>query len=347
MLRFGKGELGCIIMAKGTTRGKGGRSASRSTARQLYSERLKAIKPLVSIALRKAGKETRSDQRKVLRYYKYLIGDGKQPGVSLGVKAKVTSRSKKKLAELQKAIGQGQLPGIRYAFVPSVIEAKTKKVAAVKIKQTGKLPIVKIGDVCTVTLPFDVENFIDDREIMEGAIEEMMVTLEEYAKGAEVVRFRIATGEHGQTRMYASLQNYEVVDEVLRIMNRYTESKRPGHDWGNWLYGLSIEFANNQRDMYARTQAFSRRREGMREIRKLRTDYGGILEVVSGQNVSYAEQIARDFAGRTDDPDTMGLLKSMTKRKLLKRTGDQFQLSQEGRRYLKAFTDAQQKIGRL
>jgi hypothetical protein len=82
-------------MAKSTTRGKGGRSQGRSTARQLYADRLKAIKPFVSIPLRRAGKETRGDQRKALKYYKYLIGDGKQPGVTLGVKAKVTSRSKR------------------------------------------------------------------------------------------------------------------------------------------------------------------------------------------------------------------------------------------------------------
>jgi hypothetical protein len=244
-------------------------------------------------------------------------------------------------------VGQGQLPGIKYAFVPSIIDPKTKKIAPVKIRQTEALPIVKVGSVSTITMPFDLDVMSEGHDEAEAVIEEMMATLLPYADGADVVRFRIATGEHGQTRMYASLQDYEVVDEVLRIMNRYSATRAPGHDWGDWLYGLAIEFADNQRDMYARDVSFSKRREGMREIKKLRVDYGGMLEVIAARVPPSSEvELTRDFSGRSVDEATAKLIKSMVKAKLLTRVGDRFYISKDGRHYLKAWTDAQQKIGR-
>ncbi len=332
-------------MAKRTTVGSGGHAKTHGklSGAELYRLRRKAIAPLVSFELPKPGRESKHARDKARKYFKYLISDGRQPGIAVGIKAKVRRKNEETLRSLQRDLGQGRLKGVKYAFIPSVVNQQTGLVEQATLKsRCGDLPVVTVGNVNTVTVPFDIKG------LLRNPYEEVRLTmalLMRCAKNAKVARFRIATGEFGQTRMYASLLEREVVQEVINIMSAYTTSD---HNWQKWVYGLAVEFTNSQRDMQEREISFNMRKEAMKEVRKIRTDFADILEVVSeyGPNVT-GRTIASKYAGRADDTITAGLLKAMHKQGMLNEHNDKWSLSKNGRDYLKKWQAIQKKIRSL
>jgi hypothetical protein len=331
-------------MAKRSTVGSGGHAKSRRrlSAAELYRLRRKAIAPLVSFKLPKPGNETKHVRNKVNKYFKYLISDGRQPGIAVGVKAKVRRKNDKTLRELQRSLGQGRLAGIKYAFVPSVVNTETGLVEQATLKsRCGDLPVVTVGRIQTVTVPFDIDALI--RNPFEE-VEITMALLMRCAKSYKVLRFRVATGEFGQTRMYRALLKHEVVGAVMEIMSEYTTDE---HLWKKWVYGLSIEFSNDQRDMVEREQAFNMRKEAMKEIRRIRTDFAGVLEVMAEGGRMDSAQISRAFAGLTNDKGALALIAEMDKKGLIVASGGNWLLSKGGREYLTKWRDIQEKINGL
>ncbi len=308
----------------------------------LYRLRRKAIASLVDFKLPPPGTETKHARDKARKYFKYLISDGRQPGIAVGVKAKVRRKNATTLRELQRSLGQGRLAGIKYAFVPSVVNQDTGLVEQATLKsRCGDLPVVTVGNINTVTVPFDIGG------LLRNPYEEVQLTmalLSRCAKNSKVSRFRIATGEFGQTRMYASLLEREVVQEVINIMSAYTTSD---HNWQKWVYGLAIEFTNDQRDMKAREIAFNTRREAMKEIRKIRTDFAGILDIMATGGRMDSNQISRSFSGLTNDKQTTTLIAEMERKGLIQASGGNWLLSKGGREYLTKWRQIQEKINGL
>lgn len=332
-------------MAKRLTVGSGGHAKSRRrmAGDDLYRLRRKAIASLVNFDLPKPGTETKHARDKVRKYFKYLISDGRQPGIAVGVKAKVRKKKAEQLRDLQRSLGQGRLPGVKYAFIPSVVNQDTGMVEPATLStRCGDLPVVTVGNVNTVTVPFDIKG------LLRNPYEEVQLTmalLKRCAKNAKIMRFRIATGEFGQTRMYASLLESEVVSEVILIMSQYTTDD---HLWKKWVYGLAIEFTNAQRDMRDREIAFNMRKEAMKEIRKIRTDFAGILSVISdGKGKMQGRQISYQFSGRLEDEQTARALKDMMRQGLVKESADNWWITQNGRAYLNKWLDIQEKINGL
>ncbi len=310
---------------------------------ELYRLRRKAIAPLVDFELPKAGTETKHARDKVRKYFKYLISDGRQPGIAVGVKAKVRRKNADTLRQLQRSLGQGRFPGIKYAFVPSVTNKDTGLVEPATLKtRCGDIPVVTVGNVNTVTVPFDIKGLI------RNPYEEVRLTmalLMRCAKNSKIQRFRIATGEFGQTRMYASLLEREVVQEVINIMSQYTTQD---HLWKKWVYGLAIEYTNSQRTMQDREIAFNQRKEAIKEVRKIRTDFAGILEVMGASRARLSDdEISYQFAGRKNDDVTQGLLQKMEKQGLVNEAHGHWWLSANGRAYLSNWQSIQEKINKL
>lgn len=322
-----------------------GAKVPRQSAAQLYRERVKAIKPYLSFKLPKAGTETKAQQNKARKYFQYLIKDRHaQPGLTSGVKARVRRKDPAKLLELQKSIGQGQLKGVKYAFVPSVVNRETGLVEAAHITETNELPIVRIGNINVVTAEFDRQALVSDtvREV-----DRVMAMLEPYADKRDVARFRVATGDSGQTRMYQALTRAEVIKYILELMRSYHHPARNAQqDVTKWVHGLSLEFTSNQRDMKERENAYTRKKEARLEIRKMRSDYGGLLEVVT-QGRDHVGAIVRKFAGRSDDDKTQKTVKEMVKNGLLKNVSDYLSLTQNGRAYFKKWTDMQEAMRQI
>lgn len=317
-----------------TTPGKRGKTlgTGRKTGAELYAERRKAVQPLVSFKLPKAGQESNSSRRKALKYFKHLLGDGNQPGIASGVKAKITRRSPKKLAELQESLGQGELPGIKYAFVHTVVDPDTGTVVPVTVKEDkGLLPIISGPGYSYVKAEFNKQALFanPDKEI-KRVIEE----LRPYGEGSEIARFRIA---NGSSRTYEALTDYEVPRIVKRYMAKYNSNKS---NWWDWLDGLIMDFAEDQRDFRDMQRAMTAKKTARGKMKKLRPDYAGVLETLdTKRGRAEIEVISSKYAGIPNDKNVKKLVESLTDKGLLQDIGGLFRLTKQGTKYLRDFQE--------
>jgi len=335
-------------MAHSSHRGSGGSGSKRQSGSVLYKQRRKQIAQYVVFKLPKPGTETPAARRKALRYFRYLIKDDSQPGIATGIKAKVWRKDKKKLRALQRSVGQGDLPGIKYAFVPSIRDKDTGQVEGVKIKQRpDELPVIQVGAIFSVVQAFDIDAMMADPE---AEIEATLAVLDSYSGGSKIARYRPASGDHGQTRLYQAYTRREIVQALLRLLFRYGSmaKKRNGQSWDNWLYGLGVEWSNSERSMQDFENAYVSKREARQQIKKLRNDYFGLLDVLkSAGGRSHINNIAQMFAGRVLDPNTRTTLAEMAKAKLVKTDGDSFMITRHGQRYWKEMHAVQEKLNRI
>lgn len=293
------------------------------------------MQPLVSFKLPKPGKESDAARRKVLKYFRYLLGDGSQPGIASGVKAKVSRRSKAKLEELQQSLGQGELPGVKYAFVHTVVDQETGSVVPVEVREdVGELPVISGPGYSYVKGEFDkAALFRNPRK----EIARVMKELAPYAEGSEIARFRIA---NGSSRTYNALTAQEVAPQIERWMNKYTATfKGGGHYWADWLDGLIMDFAEDQRDFRDMQRNLVARKDARQKIKKLRVDYAGLLETLESAKRGrlMPEEMSARYSGTPKDKAALKLIEELADKGLTKEVSGMFMLTKQGRAYLDKF----------
>lgn len=311
------------------------------------------MRPLVSFAVPAFDNASEYWRKKVLKYQRYLIGTDDDPGISRGVKAKVHRRDPEKLKALQRQVGQGALRGIKYAFVPTVIDPRTGVPEPVRVVERGKRPtIIAVGDTSSWSEPFNIQALMRDAV---PEIERVLAALEATNPyPSDAVRFKMLNGGgvDDTKTLPRAYTRQEIVNAVLNLLNRYDIGsakvrRSASRWWGNWLYGLQIQIARNQRTLVEYAQAQEIERERVKRVRTINTVWTNLLEALRDQGGhAPTEPIAYRATGSTSDPTVLPSLKELRKRGLVQGDDSRWTITPKGREYLRQALDVLERFRR-
>ncbi len=314
---------------------------------QRFRDYRKAVSPLVAFDI--PNDPTPYLRKKVARYYKYLFGSEHGPGITQGVKARVARRDPVRLRKLQEELGQGELRGIKYAWAPSALDPKTKRAMPVTVVSRKRAPDkVVTQNVTHLAMKFNKKNLANNPA---QEVSRVMAELKSFLppiKGI-VYGFQVNNGPW----LYGSLTlEQTTLNTVLDLMNRYQAgSIRVQRDstryWGNWLDGLTLEYATNQRTL---AQVFNARLEqstARRKVRKLNISQVHVMEAVRDIGGGATEPIAYRYSGAVDDPGTRRILSELHKSGLLLGDQNRWTMSAKGRKWLADATETLKTYDRL
>lgn len=200
-----------------------------------YAQRLQAIRPFVSFNYDLRQPLTSAAKAQITRYYTYIQ--------KLTVRPHQVYRTRKKsnLSAVQRFAQHDPKshPKLTVAFVPNAGSERMK----ISIDSKGRVHGVT-GHIGVYEFPLDPERLIEEgRDYVEEVI----------AEGPRVKRFSVQAGEF---EVPGAFSREFIVDEVVKLMERYgadkyDDSKRSSHFYGNWLHGLNGYTFHNQDDLIA------------------------------------------------------------------------------------------------
>lgn len=313
-------------------------SSKRQKKLSIYAQRLRAVKPLVSVRFPSVkDAPTGYQQRKLKHYYEYLFGRPRtkdlqaQSGITQGLRARVYIRSPKIREKVLRELGQDQLPGLKYAFVTTVLDPETGDPQKVTIRQQEdeEAPsVVSVGGVSFLFAAFDLEKLAGDDP--EEEIRRVVKSLKEQVPEDNDIRFKIRCSDK---ITFSSYTERSIVGQIRWMMEKYNA------DWREWLEGLLIAYASSQRTMITFDQNRELRRERERKIftvdmrTMLTLDAIAKLRRTTKQAPTSAE-IASYATGSKDDDSTMEALKAMKSKKLIEDIGgDRWRILEDGQLY--------------
>lgn len=328
-------------------------SPQRRNGRKLYEARTRAVQRLVAFRVPAYDDASEYWRKKVHRYHRYLFGAEGQPGIAQGVKAKVTRRNKIKLTALQKQVGQGALPGIKYAFVPTVIDPQTGVPEPVRVIERNGMPtIIMVGDTSHWVEAFDIQALLRD-PIAE--IERVLVALDAtnpYGDAAARYRIMNGGGSDDTKTLPTAYTRREVPNAVMALLTRYGSGssvvrRLASRWWGNWLYGLQIHVARNQRTLREYANAQEIERERVKRVRKVNTKWTYLLEALRDQGGhAPTEPLAHRTTGSTTDATVLPAMKELRKRGLVTGDDNRWSITSKGRDYLRQALDVLDRFNR-
>ena len=302
-----------------------------------YRAQRRYLQPLVTFAI----PETPSKhwRAKVKKYNNYLKGTPVSPGIASGVRVRVMRRDPKKLAKLQEEVGQGSLPGLKYAWVVSAIDPQTGEPFPVEVIDHKKAPneIIIHGNSFRTVL-FNKSALArqpDDELARVVSLLLRHVPRDEDGEPAVLYSIRIA---NGPWMIGDRFLESNVGQAVKRLMSTYSQNssyvaRDPHRNYQQWLNGLTLEIAGNQRSRRELDAARERQRSIYRVVRTLKVQWLGILDAMR-KGARNVEAIARKYAGDAEDAGTRLALKAMSGKKLVVGDDDRWDTTPQGARYL-------------
>lgn len=341
-------------MSRRTPRNGRGRGAGKQTAKASqraaaaadYRAKRRQVQPLVSFVIPKTRHP--SSAAKLEKYVNYLFGEY---GVARGVKVPVRRKDKAKLDKLKDRFGQGRdqggLPGIKYVFVPTIHKKDSDQLLRPIIRHRKNGPDVVIyretdiddaGDRYTVSevvtqfLEFDKQAMAMDPEAEVRRVGEMLMELSG-VDDPRMVRFRIQNGGHQMKEM---LPLDSMVGQVKFLVGRYAVTAGEESAWDEWLDGLTIETAENQKSLthFNHTKAGEyKRRKAVGEIDLQQARI--LLALERSRGGAATEPIARTTNGTVADaPLLKDVLTSMRRKGLVSGDDNRWMLTRPGTKYL-------------
>lgn len=313
-------------------------SAQSLAGLKLYRDRLAAIRPLLDKAtaarIPKAS-PTSYAKRKVRLYYQYLFGSEHGPGITQGIRDRVTVKSPRRREKLQAELGQGALPGIKYVWVPTVIDPRISAPMPVEITHRDRQPdIVEFGGTGTVRMNFDLAEMVEHpRAEVKRTMQALLDSLD-FSPAA--VSWHYLAGDRGFTYMKHTPSTEQGLMDALRgIMNAYP-SYKGNHHWKRWLTGLELTYARGRHAPgkvktidTMRDEAYQRRKR----IGKIKMSWLNALDAVEAKGLP-VEAISRKIAGMVGDPGVALALADMKKAKLVSGDDNRWSITSAGKDYL-------------
>lgn len=311
-------------------RGSGSLSPQARKGLALYRARRAAVAPLVAFRV-PASQPTPYHKRKLKRYYDYLIGDGEQPGITNGVRARVTIRSADKRKKLQRELGQDALRGIKYVWVPTVMDQKERTPQPVEIDfsdDEDEPDRITSDNVSEMTANFNIRALVRDAE---EEVERVMDYLMSFVP--RNVKAVVWIVNNGAFRLGSdSINRQQVVSEIVNLMHDYKNFRR-------WLRALTVKWSTSFRSLNKYRAARLADGERRKKIRKFRLDYLNVLSELRGGGKP-VEGIAARVAGDPTDPAVRKTLVLMKRAGLVRGDDNKWMIAEQGRTYYNAGADA-------
>lgn len=304
-----------------------------------YHTRRKVLQPVVDFKIPLTP--TPAWSRKVKSYYRYLIGSPDRPGISAGVRQRISvpgrgKKAQERLLKLQKEAGQGDLPGFKYAWVMSALDPKSGRPYPVDVHFNDDGPnVISVNGVGHMTMLFNQKELAKDPGKEVNRILNDLIDIVE-AGGFKHYIFNINCGAY---IIPSTLSAQDIIDRVIALMQRYASGRAvvnrdPDKHWEEWLNGVTIQFARRQQTISKLFADRENQREASKRIKQLNIAYVEIMDTISSgpKNV---EAIAYNYAGSKDDPKVRLQLAEMKRQGLINGDDNSYNVTAAGKAYMK------------
>lgn len=320
----------------------------RETPQQRYRARLRAIAPLVTF--RSPLTPSPYQRRKVYSYFRYLFGDQHAPGITSGVRARVSIRSKKKRARAQRELGYVKTE-LRYVWPQTVIDARSGEPAPVDVVVPTSLhePVrfVAANGVEVIRADFDATRLAQDPV---SEVKRVCAWLLQFLPKGAAYHFAI---NNGDWTMPGGALVDRLIGEVRSYMRNYAAgtgrtSNDPSRDWSRWMFGVTMRIARRQDSL---SKAVAARADQISAVKELLRFPEVTLRIMHTLDTKLpgggpVEIIARLYAGDKTDQATRTALSVAARRGWVNGDDNRFMLTRAGRSELRAWRAVLARLGR-